>query len=151
MDRVPVTLCLLAQDDSLLLGMKKRGFGMGKWNGFGGKINPGETIEEAALREFQEECGLTAKYLEPVGVLDFDSPGKFSLRVHVFGVNGFEGEPAESEEMLPQWFKLDEIPYDSMWPDDRHWLPLFLEGKKFNGTFLFGDGDTILEHSINVL
>ena len=42
----------------VLLGMKKRGFGIGKWNGFGGKVKDGETIRECAMRETQEECGL---------------------------------------------------------------------------------------------
>ncbi len=44
------TLVFLVDDDRVLLGMKKRGFGAGKWNGFGGKVEPGETIEEAAIR-----------------------------------------------------------------------------------------------------
>ena len=47
----------------LLLGRKKRGFGEGKWNGFGGKLEPGETVEEAAVRELQEESGVTATQL----------------------------------------------------------------------------------------
>lgn len=45
-----LTLVLVVQPGKVLLGMKKRGFGAGKWNGFGGKVNPGETIEDAARR-----------------------------------------------------------------------------------------------------
>src|SRR3989344_1243357 len=67
--------------------------------------------------------------------------------------NGFggkieEGEPIETEEMRPQWFVFAEIPYDTMWPDDRYWIPLFLAGKKFRTKFLFGAGDVILEKEI---
>lgn len=43
---------------SVLLGLKKRGFGTGKWNGFGGKVEPGETIRQAAIREMKEEAGI---------------------------------------------------------------------------------------------
>ena len=50
-----VTLLFLLTDDQILLAMKKRGFGMGRWNGVGGKIEPGETIEEATARECREE------------------------------------------------------------------------------------------------
>ena len=39
----------------LLLGLKKRGFGQGKWNGFGGKLDEGETPRQAAIREMKEE------------------------------------------------------------------------------------------------
>jgi 8-oxo-dGTP pyrophosphatase MutT (NUDIX family) len=56
-----LTLCLTKEDGMILLGMKKRGFGEGRWNGFGGKVEEGETIVEAAIREMKEESGLTVK------------------------------------------------------------------------------------------
>jgi hypothetical protein len=45
-----LTLVLVTRPNQVLLGMKKRGFGQGKWNGFGGKVEKGETILEAAQR-----------------------------------------------------------------------------------------------------
>ena len=135
-----LTLCFLHDEDRVLLGMKKRGFGEGKWNGFGGKVEPGETTEAAARREMLEECGLTAGTLEQRAVLDFKSEADpVTLRVHVFAVTDAEGEPQETEEMRPQWFARDAIPYDRMWSDDIHWLPKFLEGESFTGTFWFDD------------
>ena len=148
--RKALTLCLIRKDGQVLLGMKKRGFGEGRWNGFGGKLQDGETIEEAAIRETQEECGLIAKSLMKIGRLDFefqDKPGHI-LEVHVYSSGEFEGEMAESEEMLPQWFNEAEIPLEKMWPDDAHWFPLFLAGKKFSGYFLFGDNDSILKKEL---
>ena len=59
--RKVLTLVLLREESRVLLGLKKRGFGAGKWNGFGGKLEPGETVVEAAAREVKEECGLTVK------------------------------------------------------------------------------------------
>lgn len=129
--------------------MKKRGFGEGRWNGFGGKVMPDETIEEAAKREMQEESGVEVQGLEKMGVLEFEFQGDPEiLQVHIFRARDFSGEPTESEEMKPRWYHVDEIPFDSMWPDDKLWLPLFLEGKKFEGKFLFGPEDSVLEYAL---
>ena len=57
MNKKILTLCIIHQHSKILLGMKKRGHGVGKWNGFGGKVEKGETIEEAARRETKEEAG----------------------------------------------------------------------------------------------
>lgn len=145
-----LTLCLAVRDGKILLGMKKRGFGAGRYNGFGGKVEEGETIEEAARREMEEECGVSITAFELVGVHEFEfahDRGNF-LEVHTFRIDAFDGDPAETEEMKPEWFALDAIPYDTMWPDDRYWIPLFLAGKKFRTRFLFGEGDTVLEQEI---
>ncbi len=134
-----LTLCLIYENGKILLGLKKRGFGEGRWNGFGGKLNINETIEEAAIRELKEESGIIANELEKKGIIKFEFQEDIDdLEVHIFHVTNFEGEPVESEEMKPQWFEKREIPYEEMWSDDKHWMPLFLEGKKFKGEFLFG-------------
>lgn len=130
--------------------MKKRGFGAGRWNGFGGKVEKGETIEEGARRETKEECGIMITKMEKVGIHEFEftSDRGNMLEVHVFRVDTWTGEPRETEEMRPQWFTTDAIPYDEMWPDDIHWLPVFLAGKKFRTKFLFGAGDEVLESRV---
>lgn len=144
-----LTLCIVYRHPKILLGMKKRGFGAGRWNGFGGKVTPGETIEDAAKREVKEEAGIDIGNMEKFGILDFEFKGDPEiLQVHIFKSDDFSGEPAESEEMKPQWFDIDEIPYDVMWPDDEYWLPLLLVGKKFKGKFVFGESDIILEQKL---
>jgi len=70
------------------------------------------------------------------------------LEVHVFEVPKFEGKLLESEEMKPQWFKVSEIPFDKMWPDDKYWLPLFLKKKKFEGSFHFRNSEILLSYII---
>jgi 8-oxo-dGTP diphosphatase/2-hydroxy-dATP diphosphatase len=143
------TLCIVHQHPKVLLGMKKRGFGAGRWNGFGGKVQSEETIEIAAKRELREEAGIEAEFLEKVGIIDFEFKGNPEiLQVHIFKSTDFSGKPKESEEMKPQWWRIDEIPFKEMWPDDIHWMPLFLSGKKFKGKFLFGKSDVILEHEL---
>ncbi len=145
-----LTLCLIVKDGKILLGMKKRGFGMGRWNGFGGKVEEGETIEEGVKRETLEECGITLTQMEKVGIHEFEFASKRGdiLEVHVFRVSDWTGDPTETEEMRPQWFTTDAIPYDEMWPDDIHWIPVFLTGKKFRTKFLFGQGDSVLENHV---
>ena len=145
-----LTLCLATKGDKILLGMKKRGFGAGRWNGFGGKVEEGESIEEGALRETKEECGVAITEMEKVGIHEFEFANDRGniLEVHVFRVDAWTGEPRETEEMRPQWFTTDAIPYDEMWPDDIHWIPVFLAGKKFRTKFLFGEGDSVLENEV---
>ncbi|XP_071616984.1 oxidized purine nucleoside triphosphate hydrolase [Heliangelus exortis] len=143
------TLVLVVQPPRVLLGMKKRGFGVGLWNGFGGKVQPGESIEEAARRELLEESGLTVDTLQKLGQITFEFVGNPELmEVHIFRADDFHGEPTESEEMRPQWFQLDEVPFNSMWADDIYWFPLVLQKKLFRGYFKFQGQDTILEHTL---
>lgn len=146
-----LTLCIVLKNKKILLGMKKRGFGAGRWNGFGGKVEEGETIEGAALRELFEESGIKAQDLKKAGIIEFefqDDPK--ILEVHIFSASNFDGEPIESDEMRPQWFDFEKIPYDEMWSDDIYWLPLLIKGKKFKGKFLF-DRPSTAEYSAKIL
>ena len=133
--------------------MKKKGFGAGRWNGFGGKVEQGETIEEAAKREVAEESGVTVGKLNQAGIISFDFKqdiGGKIIEVHIFKAKDFTGEPIETDEMKPQWFSFDQIPYDQMWSDDKYWLPLLITGKKFEGNFLF-DRPSDEEYSAKIL
>ncbi|XP_035254372.1 7,8-dihydro-8-oxoguanine triphosphatase [Anguilla anguilla] len=145
-----LTLVLVVQPGRILLGMKKRGFGAGKWNGFGGKVQPGETIEEAARRELLEESGLTVDSLDKIGNIKFEFVGETELMdVHVFRADSFNGDPTESDEMRPRWFDWESIPFDQMWADDHLWFPLMLQKKKFLGYFKFQGHDVILHHQLD--
>lgn len=153
MKRKLTTLVFIERPGEILLGMKKRGFGAGRWNGFGGKVEERETIEESAIREMCEECGITITKLEEVGLheFEFDHERGSILEVHVFRGTEWSGEPEETEEMRPAWFPIDRIPFDEMWPDDRYWFPVFLLGKKFHTYFLFDKDDQILKKRVLVL
>ncbi|TSC71286.1 MAG: 7,8-dihydro-8-oxoguanine triphosphatase [Parcubacteria group bacterium Gr01-1014_70] len=150
MEKKILTLCVVYDDKHILLGMKKRGFGMGRWNGFGGKVEEGESIDEAAKRELLEEAGIKADTLKKRGVLQFSFKDGSAppLEVHVYSAHSFKGELMESDEMKPQWFLHSDIPYTDMWPDDIHWLPKVLVGKNIEGEFRFKDANTILHQEI---
>lgn len=140
---------MLIRDSKVSLGMKRRGFAAGRWNGYGGKLHSGEAIEEAARRELLEESGIDANRIEEVGVINFETENSQEIyEVHIFKLENFIGEPVETEEMKPQWFDYDKIPFDNMWPDDKYWFPLLLSGKKFKGRFLFGENNTILSQEL---
>ncbi len=143
-----VTLCFLLQGDEICLAMKKRGFGEGKYNGVGGKVGPDESIEEAAIRETQEEIDVLVdpKDLDHRGTITFTFAEKpdWDQEVHVFCIRTWSGTPTETEEMAPQWFLRTAIPYERMWIDDPLWLPTVLEGKRIRAhCALSCDGATI--------
>ena len=138
------TLCLPVQGrpaKRILLGMKKNGFGHSKYNGFGGKIEDGETPTAAAVRELAEECGLMVREadLEAMGQLEFVFPENPELDhdVHLYIVRNWQGQPLETTEMRPEWFAVTDIPYREMWADDSYWLPAVLKGKKVSGEVVF--------------
>ena len=152
MSVLETTLCLLKQDNNILLAVKKRGFGEGKYNGVGGKLEKGETPEEAMIRECREEVGVIPTNYEKVGYILFDEFFKGQpeqVAFHLYIATEWEGTISESDEMKPEWFTINQIPYDKMFPDDKYWLPLILEGKKINAYFKFDEDWNIISSKID--
>ena len=139
------TLCYLTKGNEVLLGMKTRNIGKGCWNGYGGGTEPGETLEQAVLRELEEEAKIlvSPEHLDKVAIIDFcntKSDGSvFNCKVHVYLVSRWVGEPQVSEEMInPTWFDKEHLPLDKMLLADREWLPLVLDGKKIKAVARYG-------------
>lgn len=148
------TLCFLVKKYDgkiveILLGMKKRGFGIDKWNGVGGKLQINESSLECVIRETQEEIGVLPINLEHCAQLNFDFIGQPDIgqNVDVFITDKWQGKIKESEEMRPAWFQIDKIPYEQMWWDDKYWLPKILQGEKLRGEFVFKD-DKLIEQKV---
>lgn len=138
---------------SICLALKKRGFGAGRWNGAGGKLQAGETIEMATKREVTEEIGVEIETMYKVAELSFFFPHNpsFDQLVHVYFSEEWQGDMKESEEMRPAWFPVSDIPYDKMWPDDRFWLPQVLLGNKVQARFVFNQDESIKEKRVRLL
>lgn len=154
MKQLETTLLLLKKDNEILLAMKKRGFGVGKYNGIGGKLEANETPEMAMLREAKEEINVIPTLYEYVGAVEVESINLSEKRdciFHLYIATKWEGIPSESEEMCPKWFLIDKIPYDKMFPDDEYWLPLVLEGKKINAFFEFDEDWNLKKKKIEEL
>lgn len=141
------TLLFVVRDGKILLIHKKKGLGAGKVNGPGGRIEPGESPRDAAIREVQEELGITPLNVQQRGELRFQFVDGFSILGYVFVADDCDAAPRETDEALPLWTPLDQIPYEKMWADDRVWLPLMLEGRTFSGRFLFDD-DRMLDYEV---
>lgn len=137
------TLCYILRDNDVLLAMKKRGLGMGKWNGPGGKKIDEETIEDACRRETFEETGVNVGALERRGVVRFCYSGHpdWTNECAIFISRDFSGEPMETEEMNPKWFPIDGLPMSAMWESDAIWLQDVLTGGSVDLTVYFDDED----------
>lgn len=143
------TLLFVVRDGEVLLIHKKRGLGAGKINAPGGRIDPGETPLDCAVREVEEELLVTPIDIRKAGELRFQFVDGLSIHGYVFRASDCRGEPMETDEATPIWTRLDDIPYEKMWADDKEWLPLLLRGTYFDGRFLF-DGDTMLGHELEL-
>ncbi|KAG5716182.1 7,8-dihydro-8-oxoguanine triphosphatase [Termitomyces sp. T112] len=156
------TNAFIIHKNKILLGYKKRGFGKNMYNGFGGKVELGETSQQAALRELEEEAGITAP-LQHAGTLLFTTGAEeAAYHIEVYRADEYTGDVTETDEMRPEWFSLPltdskgsnatednlpTIPFEKMWEDDRHWMPLLISRTKFAGRADFKrEGDSYTMH-----
>ena len=135
-----MTEALAIEGGKILLGRKKKeGFGSGKWVGLGGKIEEGETIEGAMVRECQEEASIEVTKYKKSGILTFYYVDGPDMEVHYYQILSYKNKPTDSDEMEVAWIDIDKIPYDLMWPNDKYWFPMFLKGELFEGYFRFNE------------
>ena len=138
------TLCYLKRDGKTLMlhrVKKENDVHQGKWNGLGGKMEPGETPEECAVREIREECGLDARRPALKGILTFpgfkDDEDWYEF---VFVVTDFSGELTDSAEGHLKWIPDTDIPSLNLWEGDRSFLKWMDEGSFFSGKFIYKNG-----------
>jgi len=152
------TLCYLLDPkrQKILLGLKKTGFGKGKYLGIGGKLENKEVLRKATVRETVEEIKVQALILDKVAVLNFyfpyaDEPKLWSQQVHIFTCKSWKGDPQKSAEINPVWFDWDNLPFEQMWDDSSFWLPRVLAGWKIKADFLFNEKLFVEDYIISSL
>ena len=149
------------QEKRIVLGLKKTGLGAGFFNGFGGKVEQGETIRAAAMRELAEETGvnrgnLEVNLLQHCGKLRFKWPEKpqNNMLVHVYWYEMLRNfTPRPTEEMTPAVFALADVPYGNMWPDDSVWLWTLLNRRVYQqviGNFEYNNMGHLTNIEMNV-
>ena len=145
------TLNYLIKDDKILLAEKKRGFGKGKINGVGGKLEVGESVEQAMIRETFEEIGVTPTRFENVATIifeEFKNDEKFEYPCYVFVTFEWIGELVESDEMKPMWFDKNKLPFEKMFADDKLWLERVIAGEKLKCKFCFDKEFNLTKYEI---
>ena len=139
----------LGESTEILLGHKARGLGTGRLVGPGGKVILGEDLTTAASREVSEEVGVTVQpqHLHHMATLTYpfvDRPQN-SQRSFVFTATEFSGTPTDSDELVPSWYRLQDIPWEHMWDDAKLWLPQVLSGEFIEATFTIGPDDRVVD------
>jgi 8-oxo-dGTP diphosphatase len=140
------TLCYVIdkKSDSTLMiyrNKKKNDYHEGKWNGLGGKFEPGESPEECAIREIEEESGLKVKSVIMKGFITFPLfDGIEDWYVFLFTADDFSGELIDSPEGQLEWIKNEELTEINLWDGDKIFIPWLFNDKFFSAKFNYKDG-----------
>lgn len=154
MKTIKATLLYIVKEEKVLLGKKLRGFGKGNYNGIGGKVDFGETIEQGMIREVKEEICVEPVSYELVGKIVYNEfmdgePVVFETFVYV--ATGYVGDIKDTDEMEPSWFDINRLPFDKMFGDDSYWLPQVLLGEKIVAEFDFDKDFNILNYNVKTV
>lgn len=145
------TLCYVRQNGKTLMVhrvKKENDMHQGKWNGLGGKFEPGETPEECARREILEESGLRVTNPILKGFLTFPRFAKDEdWYAFVYLVEEFEGELIESAEGHLRWIEDDELLGLNLWEGDLIFMPWLNQPGFFSGKFIYKNGK-LIDHQV---
>lgn len=149
----PAVVGFFIKEDTVLLGLRKKtstGLGDQLISGVGGKLEEGETAEDALKREFKEEIDSEVISFREMGTVTFwwsDKP-KWNQHVTIYLIDTWVGEPHETDVIRPSWFDKNKLPLKQMWEDNNYWVPAVLNNKKVNGVFLYDENSKISEYTL---
>ncbi len=128
---------------------KENDYHHGKWNGLGGKFEPGESPEECAVREVKEESGLNAKSIKMKGFITFPIfDGIEDWYVFLFVIDDYDGEKIDSNEGNLEWIPNEELININLWDGDKYFIPWLFEDKFFSAKFIY-ENERFVEHEVN--
>jgi len=149
---------LLTPNSDIILGLRKKvslNFGQNLIAGIGGKVGDiekfaDETSEEAIQREIDEEISVKITKFHKVAEVTFLFPikPKWNQFVIAYIIEDWEGEPHETDVIRPYKCKVNSLPTNRMWEDNRYWVPKVLKGKHIEATFLYGEDNSTVEEKI---
>ena len=144
------TLCYIKHDGSTLMvhrTKKANDIHEDKWNGLGGKFEPGETPEECVVREVYEESGLSIHQPKLCGLIMFPNFRGDDWYVFVFTANEFSGERIDSPEGQLEWIKDEELLGLNRWESDHIFFPWIEAGEFFSAKFTY-EGDKMSGYEV---
>ncbi|MBC8174966.1 MAG: 8-oxo-dGTP diphosphatase [Candidatus Marinimicrobia bacterium] len=145
------TLCYIQKDNKTLMihrVKKENDMHMGKWNGLGGKIIPGETPEECVIREVEEESGLKIKNPNLKGFITFPAFDGFEdWYVFVYTATDFSRRLKKSDEGILRWINNSELLTLPLWDGDKIFLKWLSNDRLFSAKFIYKNG-RLVEHNV---
>jgi len=148
------TLCYIIdkkQNSTLMIHRvkKENDYHRGKWNGLGGKFEPGESPEECAIREIKEESGLTVDNVRLKGLITFPMFDEVDdWYVFLFVADTFTGKLIDSNEGVLKWIPNEELTKINLWEGDKYFIPWLFGDKFFSAKFIYKKGE-YLNHEVN--
>jgi 8-oxo-dGTP diphosphatase len=144
------TLCYLKHDGQTLMlhrNKKPNDIHAGKWNGLGGKFEPGESPEECVIREVREESGLEIVAPRLHGLVMFPGFKGQDWYVFVFTARDFSGQMIDSPEGELAWIPDADVESLPLWPSDHLFLPWLREDRFFSAKFTY-EGDEMKDYRV---
>lgn len=143
---INTVVCHLKKDNCYLLmyrNKKEHDINHNKWIGVGGKVEPGETIDEAAIREVKEETGYDVHSLKCAGEVLFIDDDLYMM-MYVYEIEDFSGEQIECNEGELRWIPIKDIYNYPMWEGDKAFLPkLINHDDYFKMKLVYSKGELI--------
>lgn len=146
------TLCYVMHEGKTLMlfrNKKPNDYHEGKWNGLGGKFEEGESPEDCAIREVEEESGIKMITPKMKGIITFPMfDNKKDWYVFLFTTENFRGELVDSNEGKLEWIPNDELVNLNLWDGDKIFIPWLFEDKYFSAKFIYENGKYV-SHEVN--
>ena len=139
--QILATLCYVRHKGKTLMlhrVKKENDYHEGKWNGLGGKFEPGETPEECAIREVEEESGLKIEDPRLCGFIVFpEFDGENDWNVFIFTADEFSGKLIDSPEGKLEWISDKKLFDLNLWEGDKIFINWVLDKKFFTAKFIY--------------